>query len=265
MAIYNFFDHISFPDENQIKRIREMFFDTIVLRLDTKKFFDNNPPKIKVLNLRDYPKNLAAIVSKSNEDNLYSLLNIDYGNSIIPLDLAIYRTANYYLKIIQMDTYDEQKLIEKLFRIEAGTLTMHIYHALGIQAAVASKLCGITTYDTDGVLDLKKFLAQASKSGDNSLSAFASKINEIRNSNHWKEIYRIRKSIAHSISKLEDESTHIYISGHGLRSGDMNYIVNSKNLFENIENIKKCLYSLLEVKNKLQEIVDCVIVGYGIE
>ena len=122
MAITNFLDYVTYPNEDQREQILTDYFDTQKLQLDLTQYLTLNNLTEKITTNAFDSRGLFYTVNKDLRENVRR-----YNNDVFYLTDALFRMVHYYHLMTDSTTRDETLIYEVLFRRSARCVCSEIF------------------------------------------------------------------------------------------------------------------------------------------
>lgn len=246
MAITNFLDNVTYPNNDQRVQILTNYFDTQRLQLDLTPYLKLNNLTEKITTDFFDSRGLFYTVNKDLRENVRR-----YNNDVFYLTDALFRMAHYYL-MTNSTTKDETLIYEVLFRRSARCVCSEIFM---YEEKIKNLLRVILRLDKKKTKKYDRFKQELKRhTKDNiNIKNFRKALNKYENSCYVKFIKKTRNDEIHNDSVI-DKYTDVQTLALGVTSYcSAHYIISNETLYSNIQ---QALQQQALLKNSLQAILD---------
>lgn len=247
MAITNFLDYVTYPNEDQREQILTDYFDTQKLQLDLTQYLTLNNLTEKITTNAFDSRGLFYTVNKDLRENVRR-----YNNDVFYLTDALFRMVHYYHLMTDSTTRDETLIYEVLFRRSARCVCSEIFMYEEKIKNLLRVLLRFNKKKTQKYDDFKEELKRHTKNNIH-IKRFLKSLNKYENSSYVRFIKKTRNDEIHNDSVI-DKYTDVQTLAKGVTAHcSVHYIIRNETLFSNIQ---QALQQQVILKNSLQTVLD---------
>lgn len=236
LSEYDFYSFVIIPNAEQRKKAKENFFDTSLLRFDTKKLNRRaaNPM------IKEKCEQLKEIIRRINNQLMTANL------SLLTLYAYYEEMQRYYTSNLEAYT-----ITEVLFRSECKRVCFEYY---SIKENYKTIIRFVYKIDSKAKSD-KKFLETVEPlcKRDCFLKKYYSECIKLSKNKHYEFICSIRNDETHNIPCLDNYCSYPKFDEMLYLKRSIDYKIKSKKLFDEL---KKAFVALISIKNATQNVID---------